>query len=199
MEGDSSPERKKHHKGGKILRYEPTKCNEINVSPFIKQCFEDVNCLDFCKRVCEVGFHEWLTDLVTSHLKGESAIIASVEFTFSLASISLARGVPYHGEYWLKGMNLDLVHYRSFLKTPYRETHTHIIPFRYLLEKYAPLMKVFMKFFTCEGRFCRLYTYHIWLLMHFTTQKPLNMCNYLCRSLSKMSEKVQVKNYRNFE
>jgi len=58
MEGDSSPEKKKKHKGGKILRYEPNNCNEINSSPFIKQCFEYVNCLEFCKRVCEVGFHE---------------------------------------------------------------------------------------------------------------------------------------------
>jgi len=198
MEGDSSPERKKYNKGGKILRYELTNCNEINASPFIKQCFEDVNCLDFYKRVCEVGFHEQLIDCVATHLKGESAIIAGVEFTFSVASISLATGIPDHGEYWFKGMKLDLVRYRSFLKTPYRETHTHIIPFRYLLEKYAPLMKVVMKFFTCEGRFSRLYAYHIWILMHFIAHKPLNICNYLCRSLSKMSEKVQVKNKENY-
>ncbi len=80
------------------------------------------------------------------------------------------------------------------MKTQNKETHTHIIHFRYLLEKYAPLMKVFMKFFTCEGRFSILYAYHIRLLVHFTTQKRLNMRNYLCRSLVKMSKKVQVKN-----
>ena len=90
-------------------------------------------------------------------------------------------------------MSLDLEHYISFLQSPYKEAHTHIIPFRYLLEKYAPLMKVVIKFFTCDGRFSILYTYHIRVLMHFTTLKPLNMCNYLCRSLIKMSEKVQVK------
>ena len=70
-----------------------------------------------------------------------------------MAAISLATRIPDHGEYCFKGMNLDLEHYRSFLKTPYRETHTHIIPFRYILEKYAPLMKVVMIVFTCEEGF----------------------------------------------
>ncbi len=119
MEGDSSPsERRKHHKGGKLLRYEPTNCNEINSSPLIKQCFEDVNCLEFCKRACEVGFHEQSIDCIATHFKGERAIIAGVEFTFSVAAISLTTGIPDHGEYWFKGMSLDLQHYRSFLKSP---------------------------------------------------------------------------------
>ena len=99
MEGDSSPERKKHHKGGKFLRYESSNYNEVNSSPFMKQCFEDVNCLYFCKRVCEVGFHEQLTDWVATHLKGESVIIVGVEFIFSVASISLATMLPNHSEY----------------------------------------------------------------------------------------------------
>ena len=71
MEIDSSPERKKHHKGGRILRYEPSNCNHINSYPFIKQCFEDVHYFKFCKRVSEAGFYEQLTDWVATHLKGD--------------------------------------------------------------------------------------------------------------------------------
>ena len=100
MEGDSSPsEMIKHYK---ILRYEPTNCNEINSSPFIKQCFEDVNCLGFCQRVGEVGFHEQLIDWIATNLKGERAIIAGFEFTFLVATISLAIGIPDHGQCCLK-------------------------------------------------------------------------------------------------
>ena len=149
MEGDSSPSEKRiQHKGGKIPRYEPSKCNEIISSPFITKCFEDVNCLGFCQRVEEVGYHEELTDLFAANLKGEKATIAGIDFTFSVAAISLATGIPNHGEYWFKGMNLDLEQYKSFIKSQYKETHTHILPFRYLLERYAPLMKVVMKLFT---------------------------------------------------
>jgi len=169
MEEDSSPsEKRKNHKGWRILRYDPTNCNEINSSPFIRQCFEDVSCLGLCQRVGEVGLHEQITDWIATNLKWEKAIIAGIEFT-------------------------DLKQYRPFLKSPYREVHSHIIPFKYPLEKYVPLMKVVIKFFTYERIFSGLYGYHIRMLMHFTTLKPLNMCNYLCRSLIKMSEKVQMK------
>lgn len=193
MEAESSPERKRQHKGGRILRYEPSNYNTINSYPFIKQCFEDVHCLEFCKRVSEAGFHEQLTDWVETHLKGETVFISGIEFNFSVASISTATGLPDNGEYWFKGMNLDLENYNPFLKTPYIDTHTHLLHFIYLLEKYAPLMKTVMRFFTCEGRFSRFSTYHIRLLMHFTSQNPLNMCNYLFRSISKMSKKIQLK------
>ena len=193
MEVESSPERKRNHKGGKILKYKPTNWNEINSYPFIKQCFEDVHCLEFWKRVSEVGSHEKLTDWVETQLKGESVVIVGVEFSFSVASISTITSLPDNGEYWFKGMSLDLEYYKPFLNTPYRETHTHLRTFKYLLEKYAPLMKTVMRFFSCEGRFSRLYAYHIFLLMHFTSQKPLNMCNYLFRRISKMSEKIRLK------
>jgi len=151
MEIDSSPKRKRQHKGGRILRHEPSDCNQINSYPFIKQCFEDVHCLEFCKRVSEAGFYEQLTDWVATHLKGETIIISSIDFSFSMASITLATGLPDNGEYWFKEMSLDLENYNPFLKTLYRDTHTHFMPFRYLLEKYAPLMKTIMRFFTYEG------------------------------------------------
>lgn len=43
-----------------------------------------------------------------------------------------------------------------------------------------------------------LYAYHFRLLMHFTSQKPLNMCNYLFKSISKMSEKIKMKNKEHY-
>jgi len=66
MEVESSPERKRQHKGGRILIYEPSNCNQINSYPSIKQFFEDVHCLEFCKKVSEAGFYEPLTDWVAT-------------------------------------------------------------------------------------------------------------------------------------
>ena len=98
MEGDSSPsEKRKHHKGGRIMRYEPTNYNEINSSPFIRQFFEDVSWPVFCERVGEVGFHEQLTNWIATNLKGEKATIARIDLTFSFSVISLATGMPNHG------------------------------------------------------------------------------------------------------
>jgi len=120
MEVESSPERKIHHKGGKIPRYEPSNCNSINSYSFIKQFFEDVYYLEFYRGVSEVGFHEQLTDWVATQLKGETAVIAGVEFIFLVTSISLAIGLLDNGKYWFKGISLDLEHYKPFLKTSYR-------------------------------------------------------------------------------
>ena len=62
-----------------------------------------------------------------------------------------------------------------------------IFPFSHLLDRYALLMKNIMKYFTCEGRFSRVYSYHIILLMHFFKSKLLHMPYYLCKSIEKIS------------
>ena len=141
----------------------------------------------------EVGYHEHLIVIFSLTLKEEKITIVGTDFMFSVDSISQATGIPSHGENWFKGMNLDLEQYKPYLKSQYERAHSHVFPFIYLLESYAPLMKVVMKFFTSEGIFSRLYRYHIRLLMHFTIDKSLNLSNYLYRSLTKMSKRVQLK------
>ena len=95
------------------------------------------------------------------------------------------------GEKWFKHVSLDLNHYQPFLKPRYQADCKTIFPFSHILERYAPLMKVIMKYFTCEGRFSRLYSYHIRILMHFTSAKLLHLPYYLYRSIYKMSYIVQ--------
>ena len=49
------------------------------------------------------------------------------------------------------------------------------------------MMKIIMKNFSCEGRFSRVYCYHIRLLIHFTKVKMLNIPYYIFRSVEKMA------------
>ena len=70
-----------------------------------------------------------------------------------------------------------------------------LFPFRFLENKYVPMMKIIMKYFTCEGRFSRLYTYHIRLLMHFTRVRMLSLPYFLFRNIEKMAHFVQKKPY----
>ena len=51
-----------------------------------------------------------------------------------------------------------------------------------------------MRYFTCEGRFSRLYSYHIRLLMHFTRVRMMNIPFFMCRNIEKMVPVVQRKN-----
>jgi hypothetical protein len=54
-------------------------------------------------------------------------------------------------------------------------------------------LRVIQRYFTCEGRFDRVYQYHIRHLMHFTGKIPLNLPFYLYRSLGKMADIVQAR------
>ena len=88
-------------------------------------------------------------------------------------------------------MHLDLSHYHPFLKQSCQSGCKTMFPFSHLLDIYALLMKIIMKYFTCEGRFSRVYSYHIRLLMHFTKTKLLHFPYYLCKSIEKISSIMQ--------
>jgi len=83
---------------GKILRFEPSNCNQITSSPFFVKFFEDVNCLGFCQRVQEIRYHEHLTSIFPLALKEDKIIIVGTDFMFSVDTISQATGIPNHGE-----------------------------------------------------------------------------------------------------
>lgn len=63
-------------------------------------------------------------------------------------------------------------------------------PFKFLEDKYAPMLRIIMKYFTCEGRFSRLYTYHIRILMHFTRVKMLRIPYFLLRNIDQFCFKI---------
>jgi len=90
---------------------------------------------------------------------------------------------------------LDGHYYEPYIKSRYKNERKRTFPFRFLEDKYAPMMRVIMKYFTCEGRFSRLYTYHFRLLMHFTRVKMLNIAYFLFRNIEKMAYIVQKKPY----
>lgn len=91
-------------------------------------------------------------------------------------------------------MHLDIVHYKYFIKPKYKnKEYEAIVPREYLLEPHRKLLKVIKRYFTCEGRFGRVYQYHFRFLMHFTGKSPLNLPFYLFRNIGMMVDKVQGK------
>ena len=60
-------------------------------------------------------------------------------------------------------------------------------------ENYAKLLMVIQKYFTCEGRFHMVYSYHLRIILNFVGKRSLELPFYLYRSLGKMSDKVQIK------
>ena len=125
---------------------------EITSSPMIFKCFQNVGCFQFCEKVKQVQSHLELTRLFVLNPHNKQANLAGVDFELSSDTIAQATGLPDVGEKWFKRENLDMSFYEPFLKPRYKEGCKTIFPFSHLLERYAPVMKVIMKYFTCEGR-----------------------------------------------
>ena len=62
-------------------------------------------------------------------------------------------------------------------------------------DRFAPLMKIIIKYFTCEGRFSHSYAYHIRLLMHFTRVRMMNIPYFMFRNIVKMALIIKKKSY----
>jgi hypothetical protein len=123
--------------------------------------------------------------------------MGNIQFHVSEDIIVVATEIPSRGEQWFKGMQLDLSYCHEFVKPEFRNTDFGAtIPRELILENHSNFLRVIQRFFTCEERFTRVYQYHIRLLMHFTSRKPLNLPYYLFRSLDKMDDKVQVRKYQ---
>ena len=182
---------RKANKGGYHNRFEPITVKELNDSPSVLFNFHEVGCLDFCQKVQEVTNHPPLTQFFSLRLQGKHVHISGVDFFLTPRSVSRATKIPYLSEKWFKQTYLDLDHYKPFLKPAYQNECKAIFPFSHLLNSYTPLMKTIMRYFTCEGRYYRVYSYHIRLLMHFTRTHLLNLPFFLCKSIDKMSSLVQ--------
>jgi len=136
--------------------------------------------------VANVRVHHELARLFALHLQGGQSVLARVTFTFTPETISVAIGIPNTGEQWHKKKKVERHHYEPYIKDSYLNQLTGVFPFRFLSDEYAPLMKLIMKYFSCEGRFSRLYAYHIWLLMHFTRVRMMNLSFFICDNKEKM-------------
>jgi len=144
-------ETRRPRKSGKHVREEPITLIELHACPLAIQCFEHQSCYKFCQKVTEVQFHYELARLFVLHLHGDQVTLAGVTFTLTLETVSLATGIPNIGEPWHKKKQIDRQHYEPYIKPNFLRQLKRVFPFRYLKDEYAPLMRLFMKYFSYEG------------------------------------------------
>ena len=90
-----------------------------------------------------------LTRLFIINLHDKKVTLAGVTFDMSTNSIAVAIGIPSVGERWFKQANLDMSYYEPYLKPRYKDDRKSIFPLSHLLDQYAPMMKIIIKYFTC--------------------------------------------------
>ena len=143
--------------------------------------------------IAQIQHHQELARLFVLHLHDGQVTLAGVNFTLTPETISQAIGIPNVGEGWNKRQQVERVHYEPYIRPSYVRQLNKVFPFWFLKESYAPLMRLIIRYFSCEGHFSRLSTYHIRLLMHFTRVKMMNIPYFMCRNIERMTTLVQKK------
>ena len=177
-------------KGGKHVREEPTSLTELQAFPLAISCFQQQSCFQYCEMIARIQHHQELARLFVLHFHNGHVNLAGVIFTLTPETISQATGIPNVGEEWNKRQQLDKVFYEPYIRPSYIKHLGRVFPFQFLKDSYAPLMRLIIRYFSCEGRFTRLYAYHIRLLMHFTRVWMMKIPYFMCRNIERMTNLV---------
>ena len=176
----------KSGKGGQHVREDPTSLAQLQACPLATDCFQCRLCFQYCEMISQTQHHHELVRLFVLHLHDGHVNLAGVNFTLSPETIAQAIGIPNVGEEWNKRQQLDKFYYEPYIKPGYMRHLSTVFPFRFLRDEFAPLMKLIIQYFSCEGRFSRLYAYHVRLLMHFTRVRMMNIPYFMCRNIERM-------------
>jgi hypothetical protein len=187
-----TPQQKKSHKGGSVVRTEPSDMHLFDVEPLIREVFQRVGCLTFCQNM-QRGHPEVAREF-SLNFDGTKTKVGTLELEVSEATIAAATEIPNTGERWFKSMTLNAAFSKDFLKPDHQKDNlSKGVPRSHLVEGFDKMLKVIQRYFTCEGRFNMIYQYHIRLLLHFTGKDLMNIPFYLFRSMGKMVDRVQAK------
>jgi hypothetical protein len=187
-----TPQSRKTHKGGKVVRTEPVDMHLFDTEPMAREVFQRVGCLSFCQNM-QRG-HPEVARQFALHFDGRKTKVGDLEFEVTEASISAATGIPITGEKWFKAMALSSAYAKDLFKPEYQANDlSKSMPRSQLIEQFDRILKIIQRYFTCEGRFNTLYQYHVRLLLHFTGKVEMNIPYYLLRSIGKMSDRIQAK------
>ena len=180
-------------KGGHHRREEPTSLAGLQACPLAVSCFQYMSCYEFCEKISRIQHHRELAHLFVLHLHEGHVNLARVDFTLTPETIAQATGIPNVGEIWNKRKVLDTVQFEPFVRPPFMRHLAGVFPFRFLRSQYAPMMRLIMLYFTCEGRFSQIYSYHIRLLMHFTRVQMMNIPVFFYHNIERMVSVMQKK------
>ena len=90
-----TPQSKKAHKGGKIVRTEPVDMRLFDTEPMARDIFQREGCLSFCQNM-QRG-HLEVEKQFALNFDGEKTRVGYLEFEVIEASISVAIGIPILG------------------------------------------------------------------------------------------------------
>jgi len=190
-------EERKSHRSGHCLRTEPKSTKVLARDKSVMEAFKKEGCWKFCKKL--QGGHTQVKKEFALHFTGSSTHVGILNLQIPPEIIALVTEIPRGQDIWFKNFRFNMEPCKVFLKPEFAKTDlTKAVPRNYIMDSYADLLFNIQHYFTCEGRYQKVYSYHFKLLLNFTSMISLDLPYFLCRSLAKMVGKVQLK-YQGYE
>jgi hypothetical protein len=98
----------------RAVKFEPQDLELINENPTIRVSFEQAGCTCFCEKI--KGYNVKLVEQFALNFTGVSATIVGITFQVMEVTLSVATEIPLCREKWFKGMPLDMLCYKDFIK-----------------------------------------------------------------------------------
>jgi hypothetical protein len=109
-----TPQLKKTHKGGGIVRTEPYDMQLFVIESLIREVFQRVECFNFCQKI-QRG-HPQVAREFYLNFDGTKTKFGTLEIEVSKENITIAIEISNIGESWFKAMNLNPSLSKEFLK-----------------------------------------------------------------------------------
>lgn len=101
------------------------------------------------------------------HFSDLSTKVVMLNLQASSKVIALVTEIPSGQETWFKNFRFDMERCKMFLKPQFLETNlTKAIPNDYMKDSYTNLLFNIQHYFTCEGRYQKVYSYHFKLILY---------------------------------
>ena len=125
------------------------------------------------------------------NFNGTTTKVGMLSLTITPKVIAAVTEIPRDQETWFKGFKFNMEQCKEFMKPEHIEMDlNNVIPRSCIKDNYSKLLLNIQKYFTCEGRYHKVYSYHFKLLLHFTGKISIDLPFILHRSLAKMADKV---------
>jgi hypothetical protein len=115
---EKKKKKKKVHKGGNIVRFEPQGLQLLESNPIFKESLQAVGCLAFCEKLH--GGHMDVDKQFSLNFDGVKTKVGSLEIQVNKQRISSATGIPLQGERWFNGTPLESSYNNEYFKTKFQ-------------------------------------------------------------------------------
>lgn len=177
-------EERKNHRSGHCLRTELEGLDALTKDKTMEEIFKKVGCWRFCEKL--QGEHSQVTKEFSLNFIGLYTNIGVLELPVSPEVISLVTKIPRGQEKWFKNFKFEMAPCKIFLKLEFVDTDlTKAVPRNYVKDSFSNLLSCIQKYFPCEGRYHKVYSYHFKLLLHFTGIISLDLPFFLFQSLAR--------------